>query len=559
MFRSAAWLSLALLVWPGIVDGQFVRGIVREAGTQAPLRGVFVVLRPADNAFGQVAALTGPDGQFFLRAPTSGNYQLKAERIGYDSAAVATFALAANETKAFELVLTISPLVLPEVSVRGRGQCVARPETAAEAARVWEETRKALTVAAWVGSDTAAVYRVRQYARRLDRSLRPDGEDAVQYSELRGRHTFLAMPADDLIERGFVQRAGDQLNYFGPDAELLTSPAFLSQYCFRLERNKDRSQMIGLHFEPVKGRRLPDIRGTLWLDTRTSALHFIEYEFVNLPFAVPTRFANGRTEYEQLANGGWIVKHWHIRMPVLMRARSRAVAVGAQEAGGEVLDATLSGGLEVALTELFDVSGTVHDSIRNRPLANVQARLEDTPFYAVTDSLGAFRIERVPAGEFSLVISGPRLDSIPGTPPRTSIKVKAPARPWFLATPSAPTLRARFCPGTQLDSAAVRYGLPVTAVGFVRVLTFDAESGGPVADIPVRLVWSMREEEEPAFDDLSSPLRAQTDENGVAIFCGIPAGARFALGAQLGEAFAKARFQPFPADGVLQIGLRIDR
>ena len=48
--------------------------------------------------------------------------------------------------------------------------------------------------------------------------------------------------------------------------------------------------MVGLELEPVSGRRLPDIEGTLWLDGVTGRLIRLDFKYVNLGWAVKFKF-----------------------------------------------------------------------------------------------------------------------------------------------------------------------------------------------------------------------------------------------------------------------------
>jgi len=49
---------------------------------------------------------------------------------------------------------------------------------------------------------------------------------------------------------------------------------------------KDMPNAVGLGFEPVKGRRVPEIKGTLWVDRGSSELRVLDYEYVNVPISV---------------------------------------------------------------------------------------------------------------------------------------------------------------------------------------------------------------------------------------------------------------------------------
>ena len=68
--------------------------------------------------------------------------------------------------------------------------------------------------------------------------------------------------AEDLLESGFIRRVDDGgFDYFGPDASVLLSDAFLDTHCFRLVAREDLPEAVGLAFDPVrKGWRSGHLR-----------------------------------------------------------------------------------------------------------------------------------------------------------------------------------------------------------------------------------------------------------------------------------------------------------
>jgi hypothetical protein len=97
---------------------------------------------------------------------------------------------------------------------------------------------------------------------------------------------------------------------------VLLSDDFLDTHCFRMVRSeKDMPNAVGLGFEPVKGRRVPEIKGTLWVDRGSSELRVLDYEYVNVPISVRAPGLGGRSEFARLLTGDWIIKDWYIRLP----------------------------------------------------------------------------------------------------------------------------------------------------------------------------------------------------------------------------------------------------
>jgi hypothetical protein len=83
---------------------------------------------------------------------------------------------------------------------------------------------------------------------------------------------------------------------------------------------------VGLGFEPVKGRKVPEIKGTLWVDRASAELRTLTYEYVNVPSAVRAEGLGGRLEFQRLPGGSWIIRDWYIRMPDRVDLQRRPAA-----------------------------------------------------------------------------------------------------------------------------------------------------------------------------------------------------------------------------------------
>lgn len=94
--------------------------------------------------------------------------------------------------------------------------------------------------------------------------------------------------------------------YFAPDLETLLSPVFLEDHCFRLTTGKD-ANLVGIAFEPTPNRkRLPEIRGTMWLDRATSGLQRLEFRYVNVTIDEEEE-ARGEIDFVPARNGAWAI------------------------------------------------------------------------------------------------------------------------------------------------------------------------------------------------------------------------------------------------------------
>jgi hypothetical protein len=439
-----AWLALFVQS-----SAQLVRGVVVDAAG-APVRGAFVAIL---NEQGQqrTAVLTGAKGEYVFTAPP-GRYSLKFELIGHQTSTVPLFTLETSDTRTDRVVLAVAALKLPELSVAGTNRC-DRVDASVETARVWNEARKALTVAAWVGTRASATFRYRRTERELGLDLKDVRPARVTFSATAGQRVFTAANADSLTRFGYVQDRPSGRYMYGPDAELLLSNTFLTEHCFGLRRSNDRRGLIGLTFQPLRGRRLPDIAGVLWLDEQSAALRFIEYGFTGVEMWGDRRHAGGRTDFRQLPNGAWIVNSWYLRAPKLGRVAGpsgQLRVLSIHQEGGDVLDAQVTDGEQSALVKRVAVEGAVYDSIRGQPLQGARVYLSGTPFFAMADEQGRFRMDSVPAGEYAIAFEHPRVNTLPIAPEPVLFQVdSADVRNMQLATPSALRIMDVLCPAAE--------------------------------------------------------------------------------------------------------------
>jgi hypothetical protein len=133
------------------------------------------------------------------------------------------------------------------------------------------------------------------------------------------------------------------------------------------------------------------------------------------------------------------------------------------------------------------VSGTVFDSIGNKPLASAGVQLFATSgpaagrtFATSTDSLGAFRVDGVPFGEYVAGFFHAAIDSLGIDVKSRAVRVNASRTRVDLASPSPAEMITAFCgAGSLRDSTAL-------LIGHVR----SAESEAPIAGADVLLEWT---------------------------------------------------------------------
>jgi|GEM_PF-1269701 len=426
-----------------VVDGK----LVETAG--APVARALVSL--VDSAGRAVAtSQTRADGGFRLTAPGPGTYRVRAERVGRAATVSEPLALAAGELRPLRLEARGEAVMLEGiVAAAGERGCSVRPDRDARVATVWEEARKALSAAEWTRVNERSDFSVRQYTRDMDAATLTVRKEEASTHRARQVTPFRALPVRQLAERGYVQREGRELVYYAPDAEVLLSDAFLDAHCFSLERDDRKPGMVGLAFQPARGRRLPDVAGVFWLDQATAELRELDYEYTGVevgeaamdhrgrPISAPRHEWGGRLEFERNPEGAWFVRRWRIRMPITGSRAPDAGRLGAQaqanlglvavrETGAEVVGLRTAAGQVVIADQPAGgaaVRGVVHDSTRARGLAGATVFLVGTDYVTETDSAGAFVLRGVPDGRYSIAFSHPRADSLVYVPEPVEVEL----------------------------------------------------------------------------------------------------------------------------------------
>lgn len=307
---------LLTAAWP--LAAQTVVGRVVEEGTLRPLEGAFVVLEDEAGRRHR-GVLSDAEGWFALRAAEPGRFRLVAELIGYAGVRTEALDLDAGQTVERALTVRVEAVSLDGIQVETGARCRPRPGSGPGTARLWDEARKALEVARWSDSERMLRFSVVEFRRELDATtLGVISESERVRHGFSDRSPYRSIPAAELEAGGYIQESeGGERDYYAPDARVLLSDSFLATHCFRVEADRADPGLVGLGFEPVPERRLPDIRGALWLDRGTGELKRLEFHYVNAPPPLGDwPQVGGRVEFERLATGVWIVRRWRIRMPL---------------------------------------------------------------------------------------------------------------------------------------------------------------------------------------------------------------------------------------------------
>lgn len=310
------------------LPAQVVTGTVVERGS-APVEGAMVVLLDGDDR-PRARTLSDASGRFRVRAPGPGVWRLRVDRIGFASSVSRALTLERGETLVQRLEISAEPIRLEGVRAGGERRCVLRPEEGAQVHRLWQEVRKALAAAAWTDSVDAYRYRLTHFDRELEPDRLRVRSERLEPSRGFWRNPYESLPAEELLEDGFVRETGDGLVYSAPDADVLLSDPFLDTHCLRIEgmgADEPVRGLLGLAFEPIPGRRgVPEIAGVLWVEPRTAELRRLEFEYAGLGsvgLAAGQEHAGGTVIFHALPNGAWIIREWAIRMPVVEETRAQ--------------------------------------------------------------------------------------------------------------------------------------------------------------------------------------------------------------------------------------------
>jgi hypothetical protein len=318
--------ALALVI-PWTLHGQVVSGQVLDEGTRAPVQGAVVLL--IDTKGTRVhAVLTDSTGRFALRAPRPATYRLRAEMIGRRNAESDAFELTAEGTVRV-LEMPVQPVTLQGLDVRSSFRCRTRAEAAMATQTVWEQVRKALLAESVTRQQALYRFDITRFWIDMTRNLK----DTVDITKTRVTNIaelpFATLEPDRLAQGGFARAEIGYTFLYAPDSNVLLSDAFHETHCMAISRTR-RPGLIGLTFQPVPGRNLTDIDGTLWVDEATATLRTLEFRYRNVPRSMSEGAYTGFAEFQQLPDGAWIVRRWWIRSPFRFVMR---------EVGGEVVAA----------------------------------------------------------------------------------------------------------------------------------------------------------------------------------------------------------------------------
>jgi hypothetical protein len=528
------FLSVALitLLAAASASAQEVRGTVVGGATREPLRGAMVVLLNArDSAV--VTALSASSGAFRLRAPAAGRYRLRIEHIGFENSFSEPFDVSDGGVTQVDVEAATKAVELVGLVVTGaRRNCEARPSQGV-AAVVWEEARKALSAAAWTaGRD---VYRIlwTKYEREIASGGRRITREERHVSEAPTLQPFVSPNLATLMRQGFVHAEGGDNVFSAPDANVLLSDEFLDTHCFSVERRVDEGvAMLGLRFDPLRDREVPEVSGVMWLEESNARLRRVEFDYQNLGRRIDTRDAFGELTFRNLPNGTWLIEEWRIRIPVLVegsrvnRATPEYRVLRYNESGGLVHRVTTTEGEVIAEgTAGRMISGLVVDSA-GAPAPGVQVFVEGVPLVATSDAAGAFQIPGLGEGEWRVTASSPVLERLGHPGITTDVDIgRSDARDVKIQMPSVTAAATRICAASD-DRAHFWEGSSHEATRSILAVRVVDRNGIPAARANLSIRWAQYSGGGGLLSLANEVRVSRVDDQGVFLLCNVPATAR---------------------------------
>ena len=506
-------LALALVL-PESLIAQSIRGVVIE-GNDRPVAGVVVML--IDSAANISArSLSNTAGEFRLAAPRAGIYKIRTLRVGFRPATSIPVLLLVGQEVAQRIGLTGVVFSLDTVRVVARNSCRAVADSGAATFAVWEQVRTALTATQLSATERAITATTIGYVRSLDRNSRRVQEQRASVRSALVTQPWLSVSPDSLHAAGYVVSTGDSTAYYLPGLDMLLSDVFLDDHCLHLVAAPDAGS-LGIAFEPIPERsRVAEIRGTLWLDRKSSELRRMEFQYVNLA-RVQEQRAGGEMELIRMRDGTWAISRWSIRMPVLARRRipgtpvSLVVVSEIRVSGGE-LALAVRGRDTLWSRSPLTLSGSVVDSVSGRGLAGAFVTLMGTRHAAVADSAGGFTMPSVLPGEYTAEVHTSFLDEI-GALSHSLVSFADSVSAIVIRIPTAQQIGKSLC-GTRESRLT---GIVVGTVNLRGDTT-------PPRGLRVAASWkdSDMNSGAPATGNPDRRLETRTDADGRFRLCGVP-------------------------------------
>ncbi len=318
LLQNALATSLAIAGCAGTIAAQTVRLELRDSATNTAVIGALV---SALDSLGRqrVDGLSNDRGMLTLRLPSAGVWSFGIRRIGITPQQVTGIRVESGAVVSLPLRMTSTRQMLSQVRVTAEGGiCGRAPEGENRTAMLWEQMSLALRASTLSRADTAAVMaRVEEWTRDLSPKLEELRSQVLRDGNGVGR-LFMALDPDSLASVGYVRKESNgDFSFFAPDEAVLLSEAFLGTHCFDTPKRDADPALAELRFRPVRGRSVPDVEGTAFVDAASGELRRIEFRYASSRnvIPIPAPHAGGHVALQRLGSGLWIITDWAIRMP----------------------------------------------------------------------------------------------------------------------------------------------------------------------------------------------------------------------------------------------------
>lgn len=417
-----------------------VSGTVRDGITGAPIAGAVVSLFDVDRVM-QRRSVTGMRGEYRLER-TARSTRMQVLRLGFRPREISLPSAQSSRDTTVDVTMERLPNLLDGMRVTARAACPVRAD-APVAFSLWEQARAALLASVVTRESQAASLRRYRFDRETDRATNrePNRVRVTRMTVMTDSATGTmgsfeaALTPTGFVRNGFARDSADERVYFGPDADVLLSDAFLDGYCMQLAAaDSGHPERVGVRFTPVRrhGDRV-EIDGTLWIDTAARSLSHIAYEYLVPDGRLRALRPGGQVFFAEMPNGSILIDHWSMRLagfamesvPGVRRATIRIggrpqLSGGATPATRLVSVISETGG---ALAEAFWRDSTSWRgtfgmlSLRVLPdsapsLVGRELALSRSPYRARIDSAGMARFTELVAGPYEVHLIDERLRTI---------------------------------------------------------------------------------------------------------------------------------------------------
>ena len=402
---------LALAAGGRVADAQLVTGTVTNAHTNAPIPGAVVSLLDTAGTPSGRRVLTNERGEFALRAPTPGEYQLDVRAIGFTPLRRRRLSLGDSETRSDDVVLIPIVTRLANLRVETKSPCRRTNELDAVTTEVWDDVWAALASTEIAREQRIMRADVFLYVREIDVETGLVRDEERRLVPVLDERPFRTASPAELAQYGYWRPTlGGQVNLYGADAQTLMSTEFLGAHCFALTRvDAPTGIRIGLTFRPMRSDASHDVEGVLWIDPESRELRTLEYNYTGLA-PVRGERATGRMIFTRLPSGVWVDDHWLLRQPVSdvppageMRtgrpasAPRRAPSLSVREGGGFVLSDSAKA------SRFMNIVGQIRRAaLPAEGILGTTVELIGTEFRVLADEDGTFKIDEVLNGTYEV-------------------------------------------------------------------------------------------------------------------------------------------------------------